>query len=61
MRNKTIERQAKAQGQSLKRAGQIVWLVAVAVAALLAYTVFAVAQFIRDDATRVERTLKNNE
>lgn len=61
MRNKTIERQAKAQGQSLKRAGQFVWFVAVVVAVLLAWAVFSLAQFIKDDATRVERTLHNNE
>ena len=61
MRNKAEQRKAMAQGRSLKRTGQAMWVVAVVIAALLAYTVFAIASFIREDAIRVERTLKNNE
>ena len=61
MRNKKLERQARAQGKSLRNTGRIVWLVAVIVAALCAFAAYALIQSIVYDASRVQHTLQNAE
>lgn len=61
MRNKTLERQAIAQGRSLRRTGRIVWLIAFVVATLCAFAAYALIQSIVFDANRVQQTLRNAE